>query len=359
VVRLIGSLFLDGVPMVGTTVALASSGGGTLTSDGAPVDEAGGFEATLRLPLSGTGAATITASVQVEGQTVTRDVPVAWVDGVKRIAFSCPSLTSPYGTDLCTINPDGTGQARVVVDGAAPAWSHDRSRIAFSLHGALTLVNPDGSGLFTVPLPAGTTASSLSWSPDDTQLAFQELGPTVPITVCFVGTDGGGHRCLPPTLLNFNANGWVPSAWAPQPSWSPDGTRIAFVGSTFLGAGPPTSFAFTYDIYVMNVDGSGAANVTMNSGTVRGLNPAWSPDGTKLAYVRENGATFKYDIYVTTPGGGAGTPVTSSGYAGDPTWSPDGSRIAYADDSSLAVMVINADGTSVPTALAPGSTPAW
>lgn len=61
---------------------------------------------------------------------------------------------------------------------------------------------------------------------------------------------------------------------AVDPEWSPDGSRVAFVRGEATGS----------DIWLVNADGSGAHALT--SGAVRDMDPAWSRDGRWLAYVR-------------------------------------------------------------------------
>jgi len=103
------------------------------------------------------------------------------------------------------------------------------------------------------------------------------------------------------------------------PAWSPDGSRIAFVRGAAGGDGLSTS-----EIYVMNADGSGARAVTNDPPA--NTDPSWSPDGSQLAYASAG------KVYVVPAAGGAKRAVADGA---DPAWAPDGSRIAYASSALL------------------------
>jgi Tol biopolymer transport system component len=140
-----------------------------------------------------------------------------------------------------------------------------------------------------------------------------------------------------------------------DPAWSPDGTRLAFVrGFWDADAG----------IYVMDADGTGTRRLT--SGDERfvdgtDLGPAWSPDGSRIAFAREGrepGAeTGNTDIYVVDADGTDLTRLTDGPVMEyEPTWSPDASRIAFEGydlasggrpPSTVRLYVMNGDGTGI------------
>jgi TolB protein len=112
------------------------------------------------------------------------------------------------------------------------------------------------------------------------------------------------------------------------PTWSPDGTRVAFDS--------PSG-----DIYVVRTDGSKLHRI---AGGNRYLlqDPAWSPDGKRIAFDRypQGG---RGDIYtMKTDGSGAALVVAN---AAQPTWSPDGTRIAFTRSSHI--YSINIDGSDL------------
>ena len=116
------------------------------------------------------------------------------------------------------------------------------------------------------------------------------------------------------------------------PSWSPDGTKIAF-SSDRDG---------NWEIYVMNADGSGATRLTTNRSADDG-SPAWSPDGSKIAF--HTNRDDNYEIYVMNADGSAQTNLTKESGSEDasPSWSPDGSRLVFASEGDLYTM--RADGS--------------
>jgi Tol biopolymer transport system component len=105
-----------------------------------------------------------------------------------------------------------------------------------------------------------------------------------------------------------------------EPAWSADGTKIAFA-SYRTGNG---------DIYTMNADGTGLLRVTSDPATEH--DPAWSPDGTRIVFTSE--ATSKLGatalVVVNSDGSGGIKGLPGYGVNINANWSPDGSLIAFA-----------------------------
>jgi Tol biopolymer transport system component len=145
-----------------------------------------------------------------------------------------------------------------------------------------------------------------------------------------------------------------------QPAWSPDGGRIAY-----RRIDPVTGRSA---IWVMNSDGTGQVNLTPDfAATYSTGDPAWSPDGSRIAFaaVRFTGTGTTSGIWSTNPSGSDRQQHAASmnGFDSHPTWSPDGQHIAftrsYGDDPDITIVTL-AGGATRRIQL-PGSqwSPAW
>ena len=122
---------------------------------------------------------------------------------------------------------------------------------------------------------------------------------------------------------------------------------IAFVAST--SPGQPGN----YDIFAVNPDGTGVEHLTDDPAP--DYSPAWSPDGTQIAFARERrhnpGGDASTSIYVMNADGEGETRVTTEEgvHDGSPSWSPDGSMIAFSSNREgfSDIWVVNSDGTGL------------
>src|SRR4051794_8122207 len=131
------------------------------------------------------------------------------------------------------------------------------------------------------------------------------------------------------------------------------------VGPAYAGSAPVCgarqTLAFSnVDIFRVDVDGTHLKLLGRD-----GLHPAWSPDGSRIAYDREGSGNFAPgDIYVVVANGQAGKGLTRDGKGFFPLWAPDGRRIYFSDANGGGRFVIDADGTDrrqIPARLFPDS----
>lgn len=104
-------------------------------------------------------------------------------------------------------------------------------------------------------------------------------------------------------------------AFQTEPAWSPDGSRIAFASAR----------EGSFDIYVMNADGTGAERLTTSD--AQDHNPSWSPDGTRIAFSRSSDGGKVW--LMNADGTGVRRLTGELAEEGEPSWSPDGRWIAY------------------------------
>jgi TolB protein len=119
------------------------------------------------------------------------------------------------------MSADGSGVTRLA-DGGYPAWSPDGTQIVFMHADWIFVMNTDGSGAHALA-PAGSNAQRSAWSPDGSRIAYScsAGGSSV---LCVMNADGSGASVLV-DRTSLNVFGYD---CASNPTWSPDGDRIAF-----------------------------------------------------------------------------------------------------------------------------------
>jgi Tol biopolymer transport system component len=271
--------------------------------------------------------------------------------------------TQTQRTQIYTMNPDGTGVTNItqahtdpnwsprIFYGDGPEWSPDGTKISASgssLSDAgnccsrnVYVMNADGTNVKRLTNTPSTTEGEdyePTWAPDGGWLAFTSTrgdGDGDPETTDFsddreiyrMDADGTNETQLTDTTSVSSDE---------QPSISPDGTKIAFASNRHWD----TTGVDQLDIYVMNADGTGQPRrLTFDAAATYPLdtqsqNPAWSPDGTRIAYESTRGLEGKGEIFVTNADG-SGEPINVSNdpsWDTDPAWSPDGTQITFTSE---------------------------
>jgi len=188
----------------------------------------------------------------------------------------------------------------------------------------------------------GLSIGPPSWSPLEIQRLLGEgnIEPTpAPAPSGRIAFDSDRDGNFEIYVMNADGTGVTRLTNGPAadggPAWSPDGTRIAFTHNFD-------------DIYVMNADGTNQTNLTNSAALEAG--PAWSPDGSRIAFQACEGLDYgPCDIYVMSADGAGRTNLTGTGDNSACAWSPDGSKIVFSShrDGNIEIYLMNPDGTGV------------
>jgi Tol biopolymer transport system component len=252
-----------------------------------------------------------------------------------RLAFGA---TVDGNTDLYSVLPDGQALHRLTDDpgfDACPAYSADGGWIAWCSGQGL----PPGPVVLTdiwVMKQNGTDKRRL------TDLggaaAFPDFSPVGSQIVFQYKAPGPTTQQL--WLVNTDgtdAHVLVSSSTSNNrlPAFSPDGSKIAFISDR---TGLP-------QVWLMNADGSNQVQLTFDLVPKDQL-PDWSPDGSQIAFVERTAATGG-DIWVMNADGSDPHALTSAADNLGTAWSPDGTQIATLNWTTRTVEVMNTDGTNI------------
>ena len=245
------------------------------------------------------------------------------------------------GTEPAVLPPGTCGgsitdETRQLIDSTNtedPEWSPDCSQIVYTEGGALWVANNDGTGSRQLVSHGGRYLFQADWSPDGA-------------TIAYVAGFNNEEDHWTAHIWSVNADGTRPAQLTDGdtqdrwPAWSPNGTRIAFERTTGTGRNDSGGFDDA-DRYIAAVDASGGNVTALTAGDNWEQAPTWSPDGTKLAF------TAASWLYVADAVGMNRERVTNGVYwNGGLSFSPDGRRIAFTrgDNSSSSIRIINLDG---------------
>ena len=243
-------------------------------------------------------------------------------------SLAWPDNVDPIEIDiLATVIEETTRGSGVQIDSLIQRFDRitksSKPRIAFASAGGITVMNFDGSNLRHLTTGSALIDRDPTWSPDGLKIAFGRNGDTGS-EIYVINVDG--------TNLVHVAGGPVESDTGP--AWSPDGKHLAFTSLRATDSG----------IYVMDPNGSNQVRLTSGTGD---LNPVWSPDGSRIAFASARTGR-PIQIHVMNADGSDEVALTSCpSNCFDPAWSPDGLSIAFQQerDHQLDIFVIHADGS--------------
>lgn len=295
----------------------------------------------------------------VSGSALARQPAVAAHPGSNgKIAYVhvTPIDESVVSTNLNLIDGVNDASPTELSQGAlsfAPAWSPGGTLLAFAeggrcegSHADIALFDANGAFLGSLTNDDCSINEAFpDWSPDGSRIAFTRND-----NIYSIRPDGGG-------LTQLTSGGGT------HPAWSPDGTRIAFT-SYRRGA---------WELFLLDLTATGTDRLTRltdNMGLVRDdFDAEWSPDGTTLLWTRS--IDYVGDIYRMSPvqAGSAATPfIATAAHEQQPAYSPDGTQLLYVRGAMASggadVFVDDADNPGSPTQVttaAPGRniSPSW
>ena len=185
---------------------------------------------------------------------------------------------------------------------------------------SLYAVDPDGTDFRTIPL--GGYPSSIAVSPDGSLIALSngDGGEFSPRNIFVMQVDGSESRQITPTLAARRG----PTLQESDEDWSPNGQHIVFASNRAC-CGITTSGG--YVLFVVRSDGSSLRKLTEGPNDAH---PAWSPDGSRIAFERGLSSASSDIWVVNSDGTNPRLIVSNERVNGAPAWSPDGTAIAYA-----------------------------
>lgn len=224
-----------------------------------------------------------------------------------------------YGNDdIVRLNTDGQARTDITDHPASetgPAWSPDGARIAFSTdrdgNSEICVMEADGSAERNLTRHPGRDLFP-SWSPDGRQIVFQSnRGNTDSENFDLYILEIGGFEVRPLATSSYREQG---------PSWSPDGQWIAYVRSTTFD---------DHEIHLIRPDGTADHPFYASVLPLNAVHPAWSPDGTQLAFTGVIPGV-PCALFIVDLNTGALTPVALPVDALTPAFAPDGNHLVFA-----------------------------
>jgi Tol biopolymer transport system component len=242
---------------------------------------------------------------------------------------------------LYVANADGSGIRKLagglwISTDKSPTWSPDSGSLAVSTEGGpgaldehlLVIDIATGTSTNIAPAPAASVRAIFpSWSPDGQWICFDGIDPSSPsqaTSYWLVRPDGSGVHQLQTSPISE-------TAFAPH--WAPSATTLQLAYT--ISSSPASSKVAIFDL---------ATNTEHRFPGVGDKWPTWSPDGTRLAWLSGGIGISLHVGTIADPVSALTLPA--DGMAFPPTWSPDGTRVYGLDQSRTNLIVITIDGSS-------------
>jgi Tol biopolymer transport system component len=229
------------------------------------------------------------------------------------------------------MEPDGSDPRRLVSESSGgQQWSPDGSRFAHTRDGRVFVHDADGANPVQITAGEDGIYDQVSWCPDEVCLALHGFSSSFPL----------GSELFALDLITSVETQLA--VWGESPSWSPDGTQVAYVANS---------------LYVVDANGSNDQEILPAVVNETGFDdPDWGPSG--IVFVRVDIVASRRAIWRVDPDGSnlqhLTFPVPEGQFVDQsPHWSPDGTQIAFlrrtvfGDDESLRVFVMDADGSNL------------
>ena len=207
-------------------------------------------------------------------------------------------------------------------------WSPDRTKIAYARCAASACGFTGPWDIYVLDLAAGgppldITSSPESedrptWSPDGTRIAYAKQTAATSFDIKARAADGSGGET---TVAGDVSTGMGASSQFARAQWTADSQSLVYGRIVAVN---------DYDIYRSPADGSLPLGTVVVAGATDDYQPAVSPDGEKICFTRDNGNGSIKNVIVRAITGGSETPITAlSNQNYECSWSPDGTSIAF------------------------------
>jgi Tol biopolymer transport system component len=251
----------------------------------------------------------------------TEDFWPAWSPDASKLAFYRNRVPGAVeqGIGLWVVNADGSGvvdvsagMAIMIEDGWRFAWAPTSDLLAFAsgspFASAIYVARADGSALKQI-VDDTLVAAAPAWSPDGSTVAFRAGRYDKDSGIYLINPDGSDLRRL-------TAQPHIFDRFA-RPAWSPDGTNLVFF------AGSPGG----QDIWTIRSDGSDEHRLMETAYPIVEIWPVWSPDGSRIAFVRLDLSASSGTVVVMQADGSGAHAISAPSADGPVEWSPDGTRV--------------------------------